>query len=75
MSVIYGYRYDEIHSELDAYRRIPRKFRNNLILLNYRFNKHGLLRISRPCPLCMPWCLEVFDGIYYSTSEGMMIHV
>jgi len=72
LSVIYGYRNDEVHSELDAIRKIPSKYRNDLILVNYRFGPNGNLKLARPCNLCMPWCRSVFDKIYYSTTQGMV---
>jgi hypothetical protein len=63
-----GYRYDEVHSELDALIRC--KERKNLVLVNFRFNRFGEMRISRPCDLCTPWCKMIFDRIYYSTRTG-----
>jgi hypothetical protein len=64
-----GYRYDEMHSELDALLKSPE--RKNLYLYNFRFNRFGEMRIARPCDLCMPWCLAVFDRVYYTTPEGI----
>lgn len=66
-----GYLFDERHSELDALVRIPKFQRYNLALVNFRFNKQGLLRNSKPCKKCLPWCSEVFDEIWYSSDEGM----
>ena len=64
-----GYRYDEMHSELDALLKAPQ--RKNLHLYNFRFNRFGEMRISRPCKLCMPWCIAIFDKIYFTTPEGV----
>ena len=67
-----GYRYDEVHSELDAFLKAPQK--NNLSLYslyNFRFNRFGEMRMSRPCKLCMPWCMTVFDRIYFTTRNGL----
>ena len=64
-----GYRYDEMHSELDALLKSPE--RKNLYLYNFRFNRFGEMRIARPCDLCMPWCLAVFGRVYYTTPEGI----
>ena len=64
-----GYRYDEMHSELDAYIKVSGK--NNLHLYNFRFNRFGEMRIARPCSLCMPWCMTVFDRIYFTTRNGL----
>ena len=69
----YGYRYDEVHSELDALLKLPKGAdRNDLVLLNFRFNRFGDMRISKPCCLCLPWCQAVFSDIFYSTDEGMV---
>jgi len=67
-----GYPFDEMHSELDAFRKVPKHLRDeNLILMNFRFNQFGQMRMARPCKLCLGWCKEVFHTIYYSTNEGM----
>lgn len=67
-----GYMYDEMHSELDAYRKIPRHLKNKkLTLVNIRMNADGELRMSKPCPVCSDWCIEIFDRIYYTDNEGL----
>jgi len=67
-----GYAYEEMHSELDAYRRLPHNLRGmKLSLVNVRYNRFKELRMSRPCELCMPWCREVFSDIYYTNNLGM----
>ena len=73
LSEKYGYRYGEMHSELDAYTRLPYtvRSRNDLILVNFRFNRFGEMRMSRPCLKCMPWCSAIFMKIIYSTRHGM----
>tara|TARA_R110000796_G_scaffold185213_1_gene301772 strand:+ start:217 stop:585 length:369 start_codon:yes stop_codon:yes gene_type:complete len=63
-----GYRYDEVHSELDALLRC--KERKNLELFNFRFNRFGDSRLSHPCNLCCSWCKLLFDKIYYTTPTG-----
>jgi hypothetical protein len=69
-----GYKYGEMHSELDAFRKIPYNLRGEkLILLNFRFNKFGELRNSKPCPICSKWCSEIFHKIYYTTDKGLNI--
>ena len=65
-----GYRFDEVHSELDALLRYKGP-KDNLKLFNYRFNRFGDMRMSKPCCKCLPWCLALFDKIWYSTDEGM----
>lgn len=67
----YGYRYDEVHSELDALLRY-RGPKNNLVLVNYRMNRFGDFRRSKPCCKCMPWCIGIFDKIYYTTHDGLV---
>jgi hypothetical protein len=66
-----GYQFDEMHSELDAYRKLPRNMKKKkLTLVNIRMNSNKELRISRPCEICEGWCVEVFDKIYYTDNEG-----
>lgn len=67
----YNYRYSELHSELDAFRKIDQ--RTKLTLINFRYNRYGQMRMSKPCVKCLPWCLEIFDKIYYSTREGIVL--
>lgn len=74
----YNYRFDEIHSELDAWLKL--KNRNECIvgkytLVNFRFGNRNEWRMSRPCSLCMPWCKELFKEIYYTTPHGMVREV
>lgn len=67
------YRGEYIHSELDAYIKV-RHQNTNLILLNFRFTgNHNQLALAKPCKYCLPWCIELFDKIYYSTNEGQII--
>lgn len=65
-----GYRNNLIHSEIDAYSKVRHRA-GSYTLLNFRFNKHGELRNSKPCRYCHPWCMEIFDEIWYSTNGGM----
>jgi hypothetical protein len=66
-----GYLYNEMHSELDAYRKVPTHLKTKkLTLVNVRMNADGELRMSKPCCVCMGWCIEVFDDIYYTDNEG-----
>ena len=66
----YGYFFDEVHSELDALLRYKGP-KDNLKLINFRFNRFGDMRMSRPCCKCLPWCIAVFDDMWYSTDDGM----
>jgi len=68
----YGYMFGEMHSELDAVRRI--KPQSGLILINYRMNRFLEYRNSKPCCKCMPWCLALFKDIYYTTNNGLFKH-
>jgi hypothetical protein len=72
LAMRYGYRNQELHSELDALIKIPKIHRNNLVLLNFRFDTQGELKMSKPCSLCMPWCVATFDEIYYSVPDGLV---
>lgn len=68
-----GYRYDEMHSELEAYTRLPKQYRGEkLSLVNFRCNRFRQVRMSKPCSLCLPWCKELFENIIYTTNEGMV---
>ena len=66
-----GYRFEEVHSELDALLRYKGP-KDNLKLINYRFNRFGTMRISKPCCNCLPWCVALFDDIWYSTDTGIV---
>lgn len=67
-----GYRVADMHSELDAFRKIPNNLRNKkLILINFRFNRFGNIRNSKPCFICSKWCNEVFHQIYYTSDDGI----
>ena len=69
-----GYRPADMHSELDAFRKVPKSLRTEkLILLNFRFNRFGNFRNSKPCPVCSKWCSEIFHKIYYTTDDGVKI--
>lgn len=67
-----GYRTADMHSELDAFRKIPYNLRSKkLILVNFRFNRFGDFRNSKPCSVCAKWCTEIFDKIYYTDDDGV----
>ena len=65
-----GYRFSEQHSELNALLKC--KKRKNLVLVNLRFNSQKLMRMSRPCAKCLPWCCALFDEIYYTSPDGVV---
>jgi len=69
-----GYRTGELHSELDAFRKVPYNLRSKkLILVNFRFNRFGNFRNSKPCPVCSRWCTEIFHKIYYTNDDGVQL--
>jgi hypothetical protein len=72
LAMKYGYRSCELHSELDALLKIPRWDRYNLLLINFRFGPKGDIKLSKPCALCLPWCIQAFDEIYYSVPDGLV---
>tara|TARA_X000001388_G_C2169873_1_gene99375 strand:- start:172 stop:537 length:366 start_codon:yes stop_codon:yes gene_type:complete len=65
-----GYRFEEVHSELDALLRYKGP-KDSLKLFNFRFNRFGDMRKSKPCCLCLPWCQGIFDDIWYTTNDGI----
>lgn len=66
-----GYRFDEVHSELDALLRYKGP-KDGLKLFNFRFNRFGDMRMSKPCRKCLPWCEALFDGIWFTTNSGIL---
>lgn len=72
LAMKYGYRSCELHSELDALLKVPKHLRNNMILLNFRFGPKGDMKLSKPCRLCLPWCMNTFKEIYYSVPDGLV---
>ena len=70
MAKKYGYYFDEVHSELDALLRY-RGPKDNLKLFNFRFNRFGDMRMSKPCCKCLLWCEAIFDDIWYTTNMGI----
>lgn len=72
LAMKYGYRNCELHSELDALLQIDKLFRRDMILINFRFNPKGEMLLSKPCRLCLPWCYDSFDEIYYSIPDGLV---
>ena len=72
LAMKYGYRNCELHSELDALLQVPKDRRNELVLVNFRFGHKGDMKLSKPCTKCLPWCLDLFDEIYYSIPNGLI---
>ena len=72
MAKEFGYQFEEMHSELDAFRKLDRSDKaKKLHLINVRFNKFGQMRMSKPCEKCLPWCVEMFSTIHYTTDQGI----
>lgn len=72
LAMKYGYRSCELHSELDALLKVPKNNREDLILLNFRFGPKGDMKLSKPCNLCLPWCMNTFKEIHYSVPNGLV---
>jgi len=66
-----GYRFAEVHSELDALLRYKGS-RDGLSIINFRYNRFGDMRMSKPCCKCLPWCIALFDDIWYTTNSGIV---
>lgn len=69
----YGYRYSEMHSEVAAMHKIRWLLRKQrrLDIVNYHFNRYGLLKLAKPCQCCRMWIHTVFDRVFYSTPFGI----
>lgn len=68
-------RYRSLHSEVAALMRCNIKKMKNPILYNFRFNNQGIMKMAKPCKICMPWCESVFDAIYYSNEDGTVVRL
>ena len=69
----YGYVIDCVHSELDAFNKLPKSYKRGekrLKLINFRMNRFQQLRNSKPCKKCLSWCVDFFDEIWYTDDEG-----
>lgn len=69
-----GYRYSDMHSELDAWIKVPKNMRNlDLNICNFRMNNSEQLRDSKPCKICTSWCCALFDKVYYTDRNGLCL--
>lgn len=63
-----------MHSEVAALLELRRSVKNpydkKLVLLNFRFSPTGCLGMAKPCKYCLPWCVSVFDEIWYSLDPS-----
>jgi hypothetical protein len=70
----YGYKYPTIHSELDAFRQLSKAdIRDSLVLVNARISSTGVVGMARPCKYCIGWVTEIFDEIWYTNQEGLLV--
>lgn len=65
----FGYRGDQIHSEMAAYLGVRWYEYKRMNLINFRFNNQLELRFSRPCKYCLSWVPDIFEEIWYSTDN------
>ena len=69
-----GYKYPTIHSELDAYNRLCRsRLGDKLTLINTRVSPTGRIGMSRPCKYCMGWVVSLFDDVWYTNQDGVLV--
>jgi hypothetical protein len=74
LALKYGYKYPTIHSELDAFRQLHKAdIRDSLVLVNTRISTTGVVGMSRPCKYCIGWVTEIFDEIWYTNQEGVLV--
>lgn len=66
----YGYLFDNVHSELDAFAQIRWMDNKKLTLINWQFNSQEIIKMARPCRLCEPWVTKIFRNIYFTTGNG-----
>ncbi len=78
LCVKYGYPLLGIHSEMSVLIQVGAENLSGLTLVNIRLSGDSfrgrihrpILRNSKPCKRCMPWCMTLFKKIYYSTNQG-----
>ena len=76
-----GYEYPVIHSEFDAYRKLPRGIQcSRLRMVNLRLSRSSIrtrspiLRMSKPCQYCLPWVTNCgFKEIWYTKDDGWYV--
>jgi len=75
LAMKYGYKYPTIHSELDAFRQLHKADLRDgsLVLVNTRISSTGVLGMARPCKYCIGWVTEIFDEIWYTNQEGVLV--
>ena len=75
LAMKYGYKYPTIHSELDAFRQLHKADLRDgsLVLVNTRISSTGVLGMARPCRYCMGWVTEIFNEVWYTNQEGVLV--
>ena len=72
------YRFDSIHSELDAYLRYQASIQTlrDSCLINVRINRFGDIGYAAPCEKCMKWVPKIgFRKIYFSDGNGSFLSI
>ena len=76
LAVKYGYKYPTIHSELDAFRQLHKSdIRDSLVLVNTRISITSKFGMSRPCKYCIGWVGEIFNEVWYTNEEGILVKI
>lgn len=75
LAMKYGYKYPTIHSELDAFRQLHKSDLRDgsLVLVNTRISSTGVFGMARPCKYCIGWVTEIFNEIWYTNQEGILV--
>lgn len=82
LAAVNKYHFETIHSELDAYLKIPYgMLSKKLVMINIRLSgksrKRGIpiLRMAKPCDCCGKWLKTVgFKKIIFSTEKEFMLY-
>jgi hypothetical protein len=76
LAVRFGWRFDSIHSEVDAVKRFPYAPAelSGCKLYNLRINRSNELALARPCSGCLHFLSGfAWDKIMYSNSQGEFV--
>lgn len=72
-----GYRFPCIHSEMSAFLKVRKGTDlSRCRLVNIRLSrasvkkKTPILRMSKPCENCLPWCSGTFKEIIFTQDDG-----
>lgn len=71
----YKHRYHSIHAEVHAitsYQGSVQDFKH-MSIVNIRLDKAGIVKMSRPCPNCLPLLRELqFKQIFFTNRQGQI---